>query len=277
MSAYFEVVSKGPVAQHLEVGVMVHIFAHIIKVVVLASGTDTFLAVYGTLQLAKVTVGIHRALEDGLELEHNQQFSWSEYLLNKYRQWYSIFHITTNHSLQTQKYHACRCPGSLHVFRRHDIDHINKQVLIVFLEAEFQQPALFHCQRIIKHNSKYLSHQLSQPGRTTGWPTLILTTVGQCYCCWWPDSLYHQDISNHACFWLCRINSLSSMRNNLFAPSVLRYDRKCNYIFVFSGINTLQELIYMQLPGGHFNIKMPSYQYRDSHVKDKTVLWPSYL
>ena len=86
MSAYFEVVSKGPVAQHLKVGVMVHIFAHIIKVVVLASGTDTFLAVYGTLQLAKVTVGIHRALEDGLELEHNQQFSWSEYLLNKYRQ-----------------------------------------------------------------------------------------------------------------------------------------------------------------------------------------------
>ena len=24
-------------------------------------------------------------------------------------------------------------------------------------------------------------------------------------------------------------------------------------------------------PGGHLNIKMPSYQYRDSHVKDKTV------
>ena len=24
-------------------------------------------------------------------------------------------------------------------------------------------------------------------------------------------------------------------------------------------------------PGGRLNIKMPSYQYRDSHVKDKTV------
>ena len=24
-------------------------------------------------------------------------------------------------------------------------------------------------------------------------------------------------------------------------------------------------------PGGHFNIKMPSYQYRDSHVKEMTV------
>ena len=27
---------------------------------------------------------------------------------------------------------------------------------------------------------------------------------------------------------------------------------------------------------GRLNIKM-SYQYRDSHVKDKTVSWPSYL
>ena len=27
-----------------------------------------------------------------------------------------------------------------------------------------------------------------------------------------------------------------------------------------------------QESGGHLNIKMPSYQYRDSHVKDKTVL-----
>ena len=26
------------------------------------------------------------------------------------------------------------------------------------------------------------------------------------------------------------------------------------------------------LPGGRLNIKMPSYQYMDSHVKDKTVL-----
>ena len=29
--------------------------------------------------------------------------------------------------------------------------------------------------------------------------------------------------------------------------------------------------------GGHFNTKMSSYQYRDPHVKDKTVSWPSYL
>ena len=30
-------------------------------------------------------------------------------------------------------------------------------------------------------------------------------------------------------------------------------------------------------PGGRLNIKMPSYQYRDSHYKDKTVSRPSYL
>ena len=28
---------------------------------------------------------------------------------------------------------------------------------------------------------------------------------------------------------------------------------------------------------GHFNIKMPPYQYRDSYHKDKMVLQPSYL
>ena len=30
-------------------------------------------------------------------------------------------------------------------------------------------------------------------------------------------------------------------------------------------------------PRGHLNIKMPSYQNRDPHVKDKMVLWLSYL
>ena len=29
--------------------------------------------------------------------------------------------------------------------------------------------------------------------------------------------------------------------------------------------------------GGHLNIKMSTYQYRDPHVKDKTVLQTSYL
>ena len=31
------------------------------------------------------------------------------------------------------------------------------------------------------------------------------------------------------------------------------------------------------LPGGWISIKMPSYQYKKSHCRDKTILWPSYL
>ena len=31
------------------------------------------------------------------------------------------------------------------------------------------------------------------------------------------------------------------------------------------------------IPGGYFNIKMPSYQYRKSHCGDKTILGSSYL
>ena len=36
-------------------------------------------------------------------------------------------------------------------------------------------------------------------------------------------------------------------------------------------------LLQMYGPGSHLNIKMSSYQYRDPHVKDKTVSRPSYL
>ena len=34
---------------------------------------------------------------------------------------------------------------------------------------------------------------------------------------------------------------------------------------------------HLYTPGDHLDIKMSSYQYRDSHVKDKTVSRPSYL
>ena len=34
---------------------------------------------------------------------------------------------------------------------------------------------------------------------------------------------------------------------------------------------------YLKILGGCLNIKMSSYQYRDPHVKDETVSWPSYL
>ena len=39
----------------------------------------------------------------------------------------------------------------------------------------------------------------------------------------------------------------------------------------------LQPVTQIKSPGSRLNIKMSSYQYRDPHVEDKTVSWPSYL
>ena len=39
---------------------------------------------------------------------------------------------------------------------------------------------------------------------------------------------------------------------------------------------TQAKLICLE-PGGRLNIRMLSFQYRDPHVKDNTVFWPSYL
>lgn len=44
-SSYLEVVSKGPVPQHLKEGMMVHISAHILQVIVFSSSSNTFLTV----------------------------------------------------------------------------------------------------------------------------------------------------------------------------------------------------------------------------------------
>ena len=46
--------------------------------------------------------------------------------------------------------------------------------------------------------------------------------------------------------------------------------RGCVIVFFFTSDNTKR-------PGGWFNIKMWSYQYRQSHCGDKTILRPSYL
>mmetsp|Transcript_31648 Transcript_31648/g.89902 ORF Transcript_31648/g.89902 Transcript_31648/m.89902 type:complete len:412 (+) Transcript_31648:2519-3754(+) len=66
----FEVVAKAPVAKHLEEGVVVHVLANVIQVVVLAAGTDALLGVGGALQLGEVRCGVRSPQEDGLELVH---------------------------------------------------------------------------------------------------------------------------------------------------------------------------------------------------------------
>ena len=65
-----EVVAEGPVAEHLEVGVVVHVLAHVLEVVVLAAGADALLAVAGARQGGQGAVGVSSAQEDGLELVH---------------------------------------------------------------------------------------------------------------------------------------------------------------------------------------------------------------
>mmetsp|Transcript_26999 Transcript_26999/g.46257 ORF Transcript_26999/g.46257 Transcript_26999/m.46257 type:complete len:567 (+) Transcript_26999:1285-2985(+) len=46
-----EVITETPVTQHLEEGVMVHVLADVLKVVVLASGANALLTVHGSLQI----------------------------------------------------------------------------------------------------------------------------------------------------------------------------------------------------------------------------------
>ena len=62
------VISKRPVPQHLKEGVMINVLANVIQVVVLSTRTDALLGVGRTHQLGHVTVGVHRAEEDRLEL-----------------------------------------------------------------------------------------------------------------------------------------------------------------------------------------------------------------
>mmetsp|Transcript_100547 Transcript_100547/g.259697 ORF Transcript_100547/g.259697 Transcript_100547/m.259697 type:complete len:349 (-) Transcript_100547:51-1097(-) len=66
----FEVVAEGPVAKHLKEGVMVHILANVLKVVVLATSTNALLRVRRSLQLRERMARVNLSNEDGLELVH---------------------------------------------------------------------------------------------------------------------------------------------------------------------------------------------------------------
>ena len=76
-----EVVAEGPVAEHLEKGVVVDILADVVKIIVLASSTNALLRVARSLQLGKRTGGVNLRVrgdfendlseEDGLVLVHS--------------------------------------------------------------------------------------------------------------------------------------------------------------------------------------------------------------
>lgn len=50
LASYFKVIAKGPGAQHLKEGVVVHVFPHVIQVIMFTTCTDAFLGVGSTLQ-----------------------------------------------------------------------------------------------------------------------------------------------------------------------------------------------------------------------------------
>lgn len=68
---HLEVVPEGPVAQHLEEGVMAAVPAHVLQVVVLAPGAHTLLAVHHPPVPRQLAAGVRRAQENGLKLRDN--------------------------------------------------------------------------------------------------------------------------------------------------------------------------------------------------------------
>lgn len=66
---YFKVVSEGPGAHHLKEGVVVHVLAQIIQVIVLAPSADALLCVSCTLESGHGVGRINGVQEDRFELE----------------------------------------------------------------------------------------------------------------------------------------------------------------------------------------------------------------
>ena len=84
----------------------------------------------------------------------------------------------------------------------------------------------------------------------------------RCHGCWWPG-----DTSAHRIFWphtVCNQWDGSSEDASPFGSKNSRQPR-------------LRKFPDWRITVGLFNIKMLSYQYRESHYKDKTVVRPSYL
>ncbi len=69
-SFLLEVVTERPVTQHLEESVVVRVLSDIVKIVVLASCTNTLLRVDSALHGTKRRVGVGDTQEDGLVLVH---------------------------------------------------------------------------------------------------------------------------------------------------------------------------------------------------------------
>lgn len=95
---YLEVIAKGPGPQHLKEGVVVHIFAHIIQVIVLAPCSDALLSVGGSAQFSEWMWGVDGIEEDGFELQGEKKDKWTarkaEKLRKALRTCFQMLHAT---------------------------------------------------------------------------------------------------------------------------------------------------------------------------------------
>ena len=69
-----EIISKAPVAEHLEKGVMIHIFADIVEVVVFSSSTNTLLRICNTFPARHCTGGVGSAQKKWFKLQYKNNF-----------------------------------------------------------------------------------------------------------------------------------------------------------------------------------------------------------
>mmetsp|Transcript_16885 Transcript_16885/g.34892 ORF Transcript_16885/g.34892 Transcript_16885/m.34892 type:complete len:230 (+) Transcript_16885:2611-3300(+) len=70
--ALLEVIAKGPIAQHFKKGMMIDILAHIIQIIVFATGANAFLRVDGTFQFGHFQIRIASAQKEWFVLIHTR-------------------------------------------------------------------------------------------------------------------------------------------------------------------------------------------------------------
>jgi hypothetical protein len=71
---YLEVVPEGPVAKHLEKGVVVHVLAYIVQIIVFSTCPDALLGVASSCPLGHVASRVCRSKKDRLELEDTTNY-----------------------------------------------------------------------------------------------------------------------------------------------------------------------------------------------------------
>lgn len=84
-----EVISKGPVTQHLKESVVIDILSNVVQIVVLSSGTNTLLRVDSTREVSHGKTRITSSQEKWLKLIHSS--------VGEEQRWIVVWHTWTGH------------------------------------------------------------------------------------------------------------------------------------------------------------------------------------